>query len=151
MKTYDTFLSFDLEDDSTHLHTLLVPPYPSVDCQPLRLFSVVFVSSNLQSILCMSIVRSFGTFSLLWPRLTSVYSLLLRLLSLDRPPRVRRDNLPLMSLPHLLYGIRAVSDFTLFCKLVHPKPAFLWDSCSSVQVFASSFLQIPPHGGHLCF
>ena len=70
--------------------------------------------------------------------------------SLVRPPRVRRDNLPLMSLLHLLCRICAVSDFTLLCKLIHPCSALLWSFCSSVRVFASDFLQIPPHGGHPC-
>ena len=43
--------------------------------------------------------------------------------SLMRPPQVRCDNFPLMSLLHLLYGFRAVLDFTLSCKLIHPNPA----------------------------
>ena len=151
MKTYDTFLSFLLEDNSTHLHTLSGSTLSLCRLPTLWLFSVFFASSNLQSILCMNIVRSFGTFSLLWPQLTSIYSLLLRQLSLDRYPRVRSDNLPLMPLPHLLYGIRAVLDFALFGKLIRPNPAFLWGFCSSARVFASSFLQIPLRSGHPCF
>ncbi|WP_234945841.1 hypothetical protein, partial [Atopostipes suicloacalis] len=37
----------------------------------------------------------------------------------------KNNNLPLMSLLHLLCGIRAVSDFTLFGKLIRPCSALI--------------------------
>jgi hypothetical protein len=55
-----------------------------------------------------------------------------------------------MYLPHLRHGVWAVLDFVLFGKLVRPIYA-LCGFCSSGQDFASSFLQIPPRDGHLCF
>jgi hypothetical protein len=36
----------------------------------------------------------------------------------------KNDNLHPICSPHLLYGVRAVLDFVLSCKLVHPKTAF---------------------------
>ena len=40
--------------------------------------------------------------------------------------------------------------FTLFGKLIRIVTAFYKVSCSSAQVFASDFLQIPRHHGHPC-
>ena len=38
-----------------------------------------------------------------------------------------------------------------FVLQARPSPfSLIWDFCSSVRVFASDFLQIPPHGGHPC-
>jgi hypothetical protein len=92
--------------------------------------------------------------SVLWLLLTSHSALLLQtsfsVSSACKTSPGKRDNLPLMCLPHLHHGIRAVLDFTLFGKLVHPINALLCGFCPSDRGFASGFLQIPPHDGHPC-
>ena len=61
--------------------------------------------------------------------------------ALVRPPQVRRDNLPLMSLLHLLCGIRAVLDFTLFGKLVRPCSAFYEVSVRQCECLPPAFFR----------
>ena len=56
---------------------------------------------------------------------------------------------PTMYLLHLHLGFRVASGFILFSRLT-PSSNALCSFCTSGQWFASSFLQIPPRGGHPC-
>jgi len=55
-----------------------------------------------------------------------------------------------MYLPHLLYGVRAVLDFVLSCKLVRPNSASYAVLVHQVGTLPTGFLQIPPRDGHPC-
>ena len=63
---------------------------------------------------------------------------------------IKSSNLPLIYLPHLHHGVRAVWNFVLFGRLVRPRKCLICDFCSSDREFALGLLQIPPHGGHPC-
>ena len=66
-----------------------------------------------------------------------------------RPPRVMRTTFPLIpatstTAPSVqVLGFEDIGLLTRYGRLV-------CDFCSSGQCFAFGFLQIPPHGGHLC-
>jgi hypothetical protein len=51
---------------------------------------------------------------------------------------------------HLLQRVRAVLDFVLLCKLVHPLSALYAVFIHRAEFFAFSFLQIPLRSGHPC-
>ena len=115
-----------------------------------RCFPVVIATPNLQSLLCIDIVLSFMRnahyYDVGW--LLSIrycYSF-----PLDRPPRVRTTTFHPCHC--LIYLTVLVQYWTSLCtaSLSTPIRPSLWDFCSSVQVFASGFLQIPPHDGHPC-
>ena len=151
MKTYDTFQSFlprSIRGTSIFCH-FQFHLLNSLDCQ-LSLFSAVIATPNLQSLLCIDIVLSFMRdahyYDVGW--LLSIrycYSF-----PLDRPPRVRATTFhPCHCLIYLTVLVQYWTSLC-FASLSTPIRPSLWDFCSSVQVFASGFLQIPPHDGHPC-
>jgi hypothetical protein len=66
-----------------------------------------------------------------------------------RSPRVLRSHLPAYACPIYVAAFRERMGLCIYWP-AYPAAPPLSASCSSGQRFASSFLQIPPHGGHPC-
>ncbi len=105
-------------------------PFPTYPHESSRVapFSALFALPHLPSFPRITIVQPFPLCAVLWPLLTSRGSLLLLALIFVSPPireisPGKNDNFPLIYLPHLHHGIRAVLDFALSCKLVRPANA----------------------------
>ena len=105
-----------------------------IDCSPLRSISITETSS------------------LLWVRLTSHSSLLLRLMRPPvRPPRIRCTLFPSTYPPHLRCSYeRVVIRLHCFWPAYLSEPRLICDFCPSDQRFACSFFQISPRDEHPC-